>query len=89
MEISKLNVGQIAFYAQDDWSVNDDFKLTIGLRADKPLYFNTSDLIQKYIDTDDNATRDNNTDYFNPENGQSVKLNSTVLPTDKLLWSLD
>jgi outer membrane receptor protein involved in Fe transport len=52
MELSKLNVGQIAFYAQDDWSVNDDFKLTIGLRADKPLYFNTSDLIQKYIDTD-------------------------------------
>jgi hypothetical protein len=33
--------------------------------------------------------KDNNTDYFNPENGQSVKLNSTVLPTDKLLWSLD
>jgi hypothetical protein len=42
-------------------------------------------LIQKYIDTDNGATRDNNTDYFNPENGQSVKLNSTVLPTDKLL----
>jgi hypothetical protein len=31
--------------------INDDFKLTLGLRADKPLYFNT-DLIQKYIDTD-------------------------------------
>jgi hypothetical protein len=34
------------------------------------LYFNTADLIQKYIDTDNGATR-NNTDYFNPENGQS------------------
>jgi outer membrane receptor protein involved in Fe transport len=45
------NVGQVAFYAQDDWNINDDFKLTLGLRADKPLY-NTSDLIQKYIDTD-------------------------------------
>jgi hypothetical protein len=29
--------------------VNDDFKLTIGLRADKPLYFNTSDLIQNIL----------------------------------------
>jgi hypothetical protein len=23
-KLSELNVGQIAFYAQDDWSVNDD-----------------------------------------------------------------
>jgi outer membrane receptor protein involved in Fe transport len=51
-KLAELNVGQVAFYAQDDWNINDDFKLTLGLRADKPLYFNTSDLIQKYIDTD-------------------------------------
>jgi hypothetical protein len=86
-KLSELNVGQIAFYAQDDWSINDNFKLTLGLRADKPLYFNTSALIQKYIDTDNGATRNNSTDYFNPANGQATKLISTVLPTDKLLWS--
>jgi outer membrane receptor protein involved in Fe transport len=50
-KLAELNVGQVAFYAQDDWNINDDFKLTLGLRADKPLYF-LSDLIQKYIDTD-------------------------------------
>jgi hypothetical protein len=50
------------------------------------LYFNTSDLIQKYIDTDNGASRDNNRDYFNPQTGNTVKLISTVLPS-KLLWS--
>jgi hypothetical protein len=51
------------------------------------LYFNTSDLIQKYIDTDNGASRDNNRDYFNPQTGNTVKLISTVLPSNKLLWS--
>jgi len=86
-KLSELNVGQLAFYAQDDWSINDNFKLSLGLRADKPLYFNTADLIQKYIDTDNGASRDNSVDYYDPKTGQAVKLISTVLPTDKLLWS--
>lgn len=85
--LSELNVGQVAFYAQDDWSVNDNFKLSIGLRADKPLYFNTSELIQKYIDTDNGATRNNATQYYNPETGNQVPLISTQLPSDQLLWS--
>ena len=86
-KLSELNVGQVAFYAQDDWNINDNFKLTLGLRADKPLYFNTSDLIQKYINTDNGANRDNTVDYFDPKTGNAVKLISTVLPSDKLLWS--
>jgi hypothetical protein len=61
--------------------------LTLGLRADKPLYFNTSNLIQKYINTDNGASRDNTVDYFDPKTGNAVKLISTVLPSDKLLWS--
>jgi hypothetical protein len=44
-------------------------------------------LIQKYIDTDNGASRDNNRDYFNPQTGNTVKLISTVLPSNKLLWS--
>jgi outer membrane receptor protein involved in Fe transport len=41
----------MAFYLQDEWSVTDDFKLTLGIRFDKPLYFNTSDYAQEFIDT--------------------------------------
>jgi hypothetical protein len=44
-------------------------------------------LIQKYINTDNGASRDNNRDYFNPQTGNTVKLISTVLPSNKLLWS--
>ena len=86
-KLAELNVGQIAFYAQDDWSITDDFKLTLGLRADKPLYFNTSNLIQKFIDTNNGATRDNSIEYFNPQSGEAVNLISTTLPSNKLLWS--
>ncbi|MFV8339238.1 TonB-dependent receptor [Flavobacterium sp. LB3P21] len=86
-KLSELNVGQVAFYMQDDWSVNDNFKFSFGLRADKPLYFNTADLIQKYIDTENGSTRNNATQYYDPETGNQVPLISTKLPSDKLLWS--
>jgi hypothetical protein len=87
-KLAELNVGQLAFYAQDDISLNDDFKLSLGLRIDKPLYFNTADLIQKYIDTDNGgAGRDNSIDYYDPQTGDAVKLISTDLPSDRILWS--
>ncbi|MBC5839246.1 TonB-dependent receptor [Flavobacterium muglaense] len=86
-KLSELNVGQVAFYGQDDWNINDNFKLTLGLRADKPLYFNTADLIQKYIDTDNGATRNNATLYYNPKTGTNEQLISTTLPSNKILWS--
>ena len=33
-----LKIGTISLYAQDEYSVNDNFKLTFGLRADKGIY---------------------------------------------------
>jgi outer membrane receptor for ferrienterochelin and colicin len=39
VNLAELNVGQVALYVQDEWNINDDFKLIYGLRADKPLYF--------------------------------------------------
>lgn len=32
------NFAQLGFYAQDVWAASDKFKLTYGLRVDKPLY---------------------------------------------------
>lgn len=34
-----FGAAQIGFYAQDDWRVSDDFRLTYGLRVDVPIFF--------------------------------------------------
>ena len=86
-KLSELNVGQLAFYVQDEWEMNDNFKLTYGVRFDKPLYFNTSSLIQKFIDTDNGATRDNSVLYYNPNTGEEQQLLSTKMPTNQWLIS--
>jgi hypothetical protein len=85
--LSETTVGQLAFYAQDEWSVNDNFKLTFGLRADKPMYFNTSDLIQKFIDTDNSEGYLPGINYYDPKNGNTVNFDSTKLPGNAILWS--
>ncbi|MBD0833247.1 TonB-dependent receptor [Aestuariibaculum sediminum] len=86
-KLAELNVGQLSFYLQDEWNVSEEFKLTYGVRFDKPLYFDTADLIQKYIDTDNGATRDNSVLYYNPNSNQEVTFDSTTLPTNKWLIS--
>ncbi len=86
-KLSELNVGQLAFYVQDEWEVNENFKLTYGVRFDKPLYFDTSRLIQKFIDTDNGATRDNTVLYYNPNTNQEETLLSTKMPTNQWLIS--
>jgi hypothetical protein len=50
------------------------------------LYFDTSDLIQKYIDTQNGAT-EIIVLYYNPKTKANETLISTTLPTDQLLWS--
>lgn len=85
-KLAQLNVGQLAFYIQDEWSIQDNFKFTMGVRFDKPLYFNTSDLITDYIKTA-GTTRNESLDYFNPNTKQSQKLISTQMPSNAVLLS--
>ncbi|TAJ13627.1 TonB-dependent receptor [Marinilabiliaceae bacterium JC017] len=35
---AEFNVLQLGFYAQDDYQINDEFKLTFGIRMDLPMY---------------------------------------------------
>ena len=86
-KLAETNVGQFAFYLQDEWDVNDDFRLTLGLRFDKPLFFDTDEKVQDYIDTENGATVDPSTVYFDPETNDPVTLDSTKLPTDEILFS--
>lgn len=85
--LAETTVGQLAFYVQDEWNINDNFKFIYGLRADKPLYFNTSSLIQKFIDTDNSEGYVPTINYYNPKDGSTVNFDSTKLPGNGLLWS--
>ena len=48
--LAETNVGQLAFYAQDEIAISDRFNLTLGLRLDIPLYFDTPEKAQENID---------------------------------------
>jgi hypothetical protein len=76
------NVGQLSVYAQDEIVFFDDFTLTIGLRVDKPNYFDTADKVQENIDN--NCCYDPSIEYFNPD-GSSLNYDSTKFPGENTL----
>ena len=83
--LAETNVGQLAFYLQDEWEVNDNLKLTYGVRFDKPLFFDTAEKAQEVID---NACCFNpNIEYYNPNTGKTVKLDNRKMPTNQWLVS--
>jgi hypothetical protein len=84
--LAETNLGQLAFYAQDELAVSDQFTLTLGLRADMPLYFNTPELIEENLDPSRNCCYDP-TIVYSDENGAPVTFDHTVLPDSDPLWS--
>jgi hypothetical protein len=83
--LAETNVGQMAFYAQDEWDVSNNFKLTLGVRFDKPLYFDTATKAQNVID---NACCNvPNIPYVNPNTGETVLIDNTQMPTNQVLIS--
>ncbi|WP_224491034.1 TonB-dependent receptor [Robertkochia flava] len=88
--LAETNVGQMAFYLQDEWNMTDDFKITAGVRFDKPLYFDTKTKIQENIDRKGGAgtgTYQPDIVYFDPETGAETNLNSLQLPSNDILIS--
>ena len=82
--LAETNVGQLAFYLQDEWDVNDNFKLTYGLRFDKPLFFDSADKAQEVIDV---SFYQPEIPYVNPNTGEVQLLDSTQMPSDDWLVS--
>lgn len=87
--LAETNVGQLAFYMQDEWNVTRDFKLTYGVRFDKPLYFDTADKVRDNIARKGGAsgTYIPSISYFDPETGESVFLDSEQMPNSQFLVS--
>ena len=83
--LAETNVGQMSFYTQDEWDVSNNLKLTYGIRFDKPLYFDTA---QKAQDVIDNACCNvPSIPYVNPNTGETVTIDNTQMPSNKVLFS--
>ena len=77
-------MGQFAFYVQDEIDLSDQFKLTVGVRMDMPLYFDTQDKIQENIDRQ--CCYDPSIEYFD-EDGNSIMFDHLELPEQTPLIS--
>lgn len=82
--LAETNVGQLAFYLQDEWDVTDNFKLTYGLRFDKPLFFDSAQKAQDVIDV---SFYQPEIPYVNPNTGEVQLLDSTQMPSNDWLIS--
>ena len=84
--ITKLDVGQFGGFLQDEIQVNDYFKFAVGLRVDKPLYFDTEKYIEEKIaEAGSDYIMEDLTWY--DENGKPLHYSAKNLPSQKLLWS--
>ncbi len=83
--LAETNVGQLAFYVQDEWNVTEKFKLTYGVRFDKPLFFDSAEKAQDVIDKA--CCYAPGIPYVNPNNGETVFLDNTKMPTNEVLIS--
>ncbi len=81
---SYTNVGQWAVYLQDEWTVNDKFTLTYGIRMDKPLYFDTSE--QAKIVQDRAFNYDPTITYYD-ENAKGLTFDHSQMPGGTPLFS--
>ena len=70
--VADLRFGQLAIYAQDEWNINKNFKVTVGIRGDRTAYLN--DLVEN-TEVSKLTFLDNRT------------INTGMWPTSKLLLS--
>ena len=74
--LQPLEVNTYGAYVQDDWRLARNFKLTLGVRFDLPVFGNTA-----FNNPQANALT------FRDENGKAVQYNSGKLPNANALFS--
>lgn len=89
--LAETNVGQFSLYAQDKWDITTDFNITLGIRMDMPLYFDTEDKIRENIarkggTVDEGGTYAPNITYYDEDNNP-VRFDHTELPDQTPLFS--
>lgn len=72
-----VDVGQIGFYVQDRYKVNDQFDITLGLRVDLPIYLSE---IERDPETADFGG-------WVDENGDPATVDPSKFPNANFLWS--
>ncbi len=79
-QLAIVDVAQLGLYGQDEWQVNNKFKMTMGLRIDIPIYLK---------DLAVTAASQEAADFegWVDQDGNSVKLDPAVWPKSKLMWS--
>ncbi len=89
-----ITVGQLGAYVQDEWYANQNLKLTLGLRIDFPLYFDTEarfqntdqTFIQQTLIDGDSTQAFGNALYFD-ENGNPKAVDNAKFPDSSPLFS--
>jgi hypothetical protein len=74
--VQPLEVWYAGAYAQDDWQVNDNLKISYGLRFDVPVFGDTG---YENVNADALSFRD--------EQGATVQYKTKKLPDANILWS--
>lgn len=78
---ASVKMGQFGLYVQDAWNIKNNFKLTYGLRADLPVYFNKPVANQEFNDS--KVAKD-----FNVQNNQPPKSKILLSPRAGFNWDV-
>lgn len=78
--MSIVDVAQLGIYGQDEYQANEKLKVTFGLRIDVPIYLNN-------IAVTDASKETANFNGWVDKDGNSVKLDPSVWPKSRIMWS--